>query len=466
MRKIGSFLLLALLASFLVSGCGSGGGGGNNNGSKEISLSIVPGVQTVTLGDKTTFTVNAKNTDFDVAADTDAGCAKSGNTVTCKPTKTGTYVITTSAKANTTITKTANLTVSSEEPQITVTPTSAIINKGDSITFTAKIVMPAGQPAQTAAWEASGTCGTINQKGVFQANNIGICDITASISGTTGQKISVKTTVQVLSFTTFNYNNDSKTDTYAYGINDSGNIVGSFVGSSDKKRGFLKNGSAYTLINDPAAAHTEAYKINNSGDIVGTTWAVDGNVDGFIKSGTDFLQLKYPGAYWTATYGINDSKTVVGNYETVSGLKGFLWNNSSGIYSTISNHPDFTTSTKIRAINNSGVIVGIVGDEDTGIGFIKSGDVFTNIRPIDISPNAVATYAYEINDSDQVVGYFIDSDKYWHGFLKSGNRYIVIDYPGADDTAVFGINNSGQIVGTFWDSAGIAHGFLLEGLIP
>jgi uncharacterized membrane protein len=70
-----------------------------------------------------------------------------------------------------------------------------------------------------------------------------------------------------------------------------------------------------------------------------------------------------------------------------------------------------------------------------------------------------------INDSGQIVGFYIDSSGIDHGFLDSNGHYTTLNDPSAgtgsgQGTLAFGINDSGQIVGEYYDSSGVQHGFL------
>src|SRR5262249_28538757 len=70
--------------------------------------------------------------------------------------------------------------------------------------------------------------------------------------------------------------------------------------------------------------------------------------------------------------------------------------------------------------------------------------------PLASSPgfHANGTFAYGINDSGQIVGWYdAASDFAAHGFLYSGGVFTTIDDPAGNNTMVFGINNAGQCVG-------------------
>jgi probable HAF family extracellular repeat protein len=70
-------------------------------------------------------------------------------------------------------------------------------------------------------------------------------------------------------FTTLNAPGASQ-GTYAAGINDAGQIVGSFEDSAGISHGFLSSGGKFTTLNAPGASHgTYAAGINDAGQIVG-----------------------------------------------------------------------------------------------------------------------------------------------------------------------------------------------------
>ena len=53
-------------------------------------------------------------------------------------------------------------------------------------------------------------------------------------------------------------------DTYASGINNLGQIVGTYLGSGPQRQGFVYNNGAYTTLDDPSATNgTFAQGINN-----------------------------------------------------------------------------------------------------------------------------------------------------------------------------------------------------------
>src|SRR5689334_2573818 len=77
-------------------------------------------------------------------------------------------------------------------------------------------------------------------------------------------------------------------------------------------------------------------------------------------------------------------------------------------------------------------------------GFLDTGGSFIQI---DV-PGASRTFAFGINDAEQIVG-FSDHGTGDHGFVYSGGSFTQIDVPGASYTHASGINDVGQIVGSF-----------------
>ena len=88
-----------------------------------------------------------------------------------------------------------------------------------------------------------------------------------------GSSIVVRPTMEVLeqrlllSFTTIDV--PGSFSTLANGINDAGQVVGTYTNSAGTF-GFLESGGSYTTIDVPGATRTEANGINDAGQVVGT----------------------------------------------------------------------------------------------------------------------------------------------------------------------------------------------------
>ncbi len=153
--------------------------------------------------------------------------------------------------------------------------------------------------------------------------------------------------------------------------------------------------------------------------------------------------------------GINNLRHLVGEYlnavdGTYHGYKMF--------------HPDFVELDVPDAIetmplgeNNAGNFVGTCAFSDgTQPAFLSVRQEYT----IFSVPDAVATFASQLNTAKEIIGYYVDTNKMAHGYTRDslGNLTYPIDMPGATQTALFGNNDSNWGVGRYTDEAGIIHG--------
>jgi hypothetical protein len=111
-------------------------------------------------------------------------------------------------------------------------------------------------------------------------------------------------------------------------------------------------------------------------------------------------------------------------------------------------------------INTAGQICGVYFDVSGNVhGFLRSGNSYTTLD----YPGAIGgTYAEGMNDSGAVVGLYSDS-KAEFGFLYKSGTMTNISFPSAVWTIADGINSSGDIVGHWRDAGSVWHGFLLKG---
>ncbi len=247
-------------------------------------------------------------------------------------------------------------------------------------------------------------------------------------------------------FTSFDY--PDAPSTFAYGINNRGQIVGSYIDLNFPpylQRGFIKVGDTFTSFDYPSLGtfDTWAMDINNSGQIVGYSgpwigWRYGIDPYGFLRDRATYTFI----GYGVEAMGINDSKKIIGNAFLGSApiLGPFLKEGTT--YTPL----DFLPV----GINNRGEIVGT--DDVNGI--IKDGDTETSFG----YPGATYTHPCDINNRGQIVGVYNDGSS-CHGFFKEDDTYTPIDYPDAESTEAYGINDRGEIVGYYLDGTGY-HGFL------
>ena len=239
--------------------------------------------------------------------------------------------------------------------------------------------------------------------------------------------------------------------TEAYGINNSGEIVGRYDDQSGRNFGFLLSGGVYTTIDVPGSGLTWAFGINDKREIVGVHAGTGGfGFRGFLLSGGVFTSLEVPGATITEAFGINNAGDIVGFYQAGAKSYGFLL--SGGVYTTI--EVPGSSLTIATGINDAGVIAGHFMDETGSKAFVLREGSFDTF---DVS-GADSTQALGLNNVGEIVGHYSVAMPILHGFLLSAGQFSTIDVPDATSTTVFGINDPGQIVGRY-DGNG-RHGFL------
>jgi uncharacterized membrane protein len=268
-------------------------------------------------------------------------------------------------------------------------------------------------------------------------------------------------------FTFTNVECPGSTITTARGINNNGEMVGSYSTGAGRHAALLKNGQCTFLAPTTVLGtnYSDAFKNNDAGDVVGVFRDNAGTAHGFFLSKKGVLtQLDFPGAGDTTAWGINESGTVVGYFDVYDSqgnsiaAHGFTW--KGGKFTQV-DYPG-AVDTFLAGINASGDMVGAwdAGPTATvGHGFVlsKKGQFINFDVPVSGATN---TQLGDINANDQIVGAYIDAGGNEHGFLQVGATFTPFDYPGAVITAAWGINSRGQIVGDYFPNDNVVYGFL------
>ncbi len=123
------------------------------------------------------------------------------------------------------------------------------------------------------------------------------------------------------------------TETFAYGINTAGQIVGSStVGSPSSYHwhGFMLAGGRFTPIDVPGATDIRAYGINAAGQIVGDFQDAGRMWHGYVRSPSGaFTTIDVPGATSTSdfginAFGINAAGQIVGDFPARDKIHGYV----------------------------------------------------------------------------------------------------------------------------------------------
>jgi probable HAF family extracellular repeat protein len=227
---------------------------------------------------------------------------------------------------------------------------------------------------------------------------------------------------------------------YPYGINNSGQVVGSAATASGAGHAFLYSGGAMTDLGTlPGDISSYAAGINDGGQVVGVSTAASGSNRAFIYSAsTGMTDLSAAiGGSGNYSLGINDIGQVVGQFSAPNGVQhAFLYTNgtvtdlgaliggggvnsearritnngqilissdagpylySAGTLTPIGFLPGYTRSLA-EGVNNAGQVVGEFG---CCVGFLYSGGTLTNLNSLGLG--VYVGVAWDINDRGQIV---------------------------------------------------------------
>ena len=173
------------------------------------------------------------------------------------------------------------------------------------------------------------------------------------------------------------------------------------------------NSSCFDIVDPSGASYTEAWGVNDSGQLVGFYSDSSGNYDGFLYVNGVYTTVDCPGEADTLAYGISDSGVIVGEdaNSTAGPFSGFAYRSGR---CTMINYPG-ASSTEAKGINKASQISGVFSDSAGTHGFVKTG---TSYQEIDY-PGATTTLGYHLNDKGQVAGWFTDSAGANHGFVAT-----------------------------------------------
>jgi probable HAF family extracellular repeat protein len=250
-------------------------------------------------------------------------------------------------------------------------------------------------------------------------------------------------------------------DSGAFGINDSGQIVGfgRFGGSS--KAFLYSNGTVQNLGTfNNAFGFSVAYDINNSGQIVGETSGLTRG-RAFIYENGAMRGLGTLGGGTSIAWAINDQGTVTGFASLANGQQHAFRYSGSTMVGLGTLGGDFSQGT---AISESGIIV---GSSNTSSGdfraFIYQNGAMQQLQGL----GGVTESALGVNDSGYVVGSSRNASNIETAFFHSNGvttdlNTLVVDLPsGWRLSRANAISNSGYITG-YASFNGQARSFLLR----
>jgi hypothetical protein len=224
--------------------------------------------------------------------------------------------------------------------------------------------------------------------------------------------------------------------TVVNGINAAGAATGEFWNAVDASApphwsGFIdRDGwfNTYDVPNRPRGSHTGIFGINDAGDFCGNSSSADLSIT-------------------RAFVAVRGSDVALFSVPLASGLP--------------------SPYTACFAVNNLGDAAGDFRDVD-GVfhGYVRAGDGTLAIVDVpgaatDASKTAAGTALLGLTDSGWMSGHYWDAAHAEHGYLASPDgAFYSIDVPGALVTSGGGLNARGQVVGYFVDRNGVYRGYI------
>jgi hypothetical protein len=268
------------------------------------------------------------------------------------------------------------------------------------------------------------------------------------------------------------YNPQGAAQTYAFGINVNGTVVGYWVDSQQELHGYLRDlSTALTPVDEPDADARGTYPqaLNDLGQVTGGYGCVSSSGAltqcGFVRDQYgNYTPIPVSGAFATYGVGINNSGVIVGYYSPTSqftNIGGFV-RDAAGNITTFS--VPSAADTWVQAINSGSQIAGFYTDNTTHA-FLRgpSGE----IKTFDVA-GAAETVAIAINNNGVVAGYYVDSNGVTHAYYRDAlGNITTFDAPGAgtgqnQGTLAWAINAAGTIAGNYIDSNSVSHGFVRD----
>jgi len=221
-------------------------------------------------------------------------------------------------------------------------------------------------------------------------------------------------------------------------------LVGNYIDTNGVEHGYLFSGGSFLTLDDPSGVLTIPQDVNNVGQVVGQYNDANKVSHGFLWSNGTFTTVDVPGSLATFAAAINNAGSIVGGYQDSNKVgHGFILN--GGTFSTF-DVPGTTYYTELDGINNEDHLAGTFVDALGTHAFLltESGSVTIN------APNSSDTFAQDLNNADEVVGGFYQTDQEnFQAFTYSAGTLTTVAFPGAIETDLTSLSDSGVLTGYY-----------------
>lgn len=257
----------------------------------------------------------------------------------------------------------------------------------------------------------------------------------------------------------------------AYGINDSGSVVGISTaldpnGDFNHSRPFVYSGGNMSLVGSFGGDYGWANDINEAGHIVGISAYTNGITHAFVKAFGTMIDLGSfsPTTFdYSIAYGINDVGAVAGYSTTTQTFsEAFLHHNGN-----LENLGNLGGSSRGFAVNDSDQVTGasVIDANGHERAFLWENGAMTDLG---VTSGAVTSQGLDINNLGHVVGTLVfdpNNGEHNHGFLYRDGMMIDVNTLLPPNSGWLlrdaqAINDIGQIVG-FGNINGEQHAYLL-----
>lgn len=247
---------------------------------------------------------------------------------------------------------------------------------------------------------------------------------------------------------------------YAFGINQRGDVVGQAMRADRSEHGFLRSGETMRDLgnmSNRADDSSQALHINNLGWITGSSSDNrSGETRAFLLKGTNYTDLGTLGGRFNVAFRINESGQIAGaSQDRGDRFRAFIFDRGKLKQITDEGRESFA-----YGLNNDGTVVGKIEGHD---GIIRAFryDPASGVQPLGGFTEDYSE-ARGINDSGNITGK-LSGTRGWEAFLWLNGYVVELGGLGGGMSEAYALNNHNQVVGRSPDRRSPMAAFLWHG---